>query len=84
MNEQHDLSADALPPEETGPAITPDNIEALIAACQEPEALKDLIPFAIQFEREDLLEQIVERTMHFNQLLKKLQDFELSEFKFQI
>lgn len=58
--------------------ITPENIEALIQACEDPDWLKELIPYAMRFEREDLVELIVEKTVKAHHLLEKLQDFQIN------
>ena len=58
--------------------ITEENIEELIATYDEPDVLKELMVAALQFEREDLVEAILEKSIHINQLLDKLREFDLS------
>ncbi|PIQ24007.1 hypothetical protein COW36_05670 [bacterium (Candidatus Blackallbacteria) CG17_big_fil_post_rev_8_21_14_2_50_48_46] len=58
--------------------INEENLEALIAGCNDPEMLKELIAYAMQFKREDLLEGIVEKSIQLNKLVEKLQDFQIT------
>lgn len=58
--------------------ITPENIEDLIQACEDPDLLKELIGFAMRFQREDLVERIVEKSILQHRLVEKLQDFQIA------
>jgi hypothetical protein len=58
--------------------INQDNLEAQINACEDPEMLKEFIAYAMQFEREDLVELIVEKSIRLNRLVEKLQDFQIN------
>jgi hypothetical protein len=62
--------------------ITPENIESLIQSCDDADLLKELIGFAMRFEREDLVERIVEKSILQHRLVEKLQDFQIAPMLF--
>lgn len=58
--------------------ITEENIDQLVEDTEDPDALQELASFAVKFERDDLLEAIIDKSIQNNQLIKKLQEFDLS------
>jgi hypothetical protein len=58
--------------------INEENLEAHIVSCEDSEMLKEYIAYAMQFERDDLVEMIVEKSIRLNHLVEKLQDFQIS------
>lgn len=54
--------------------VTEDNIEEHIKNCSDPDALKELITYAVRFNRDDLVEQILERSIQGAMLVEKLRD----------
>lgn len=58
--------------------VNEENIEAVIQTCEDPEMLKELIAYAMQYQREDLVELIVEKTVLAHRLVEKLQDFQMN------
>lgn len=57
--------------------INEENLDALVTQADEPELLKELMAYAVRFEREDLIEVILEKTMQSSRLVEKLHDFHL-------
>lgn len=57
--------------------IHKENLEELIAQAEDPEFLKELMAYAVRFEREDLIETILEKTMQNHRLVEKLHDFNM-------
>lgn len=54
-----------------------EQLENQIAETQDPDLLKELMGYAIQLERDDLVEAILDKSIRLNRLVEKLQDYEL-------
>lgn len=54
--------------------ITEENIEELVQKTSEPDMLKELVQFALKFEREDLIEAILDKVIQQNHLIDKLKN----------
>ncbi|MBF2053635.1 MAG: hypothetical protein IGS03_09260 [Candidatus Sericytochromatia bacterium] len=57
--------------------INEENLDAQVVQADDPELLKELMAYAVRFEREDLIEVILEKTMQNSRLVEKLHDFHL-------
>lgn len=57
--------------------IDEEQLEQQIAEAQDPELLRELMGYAIHFERDDLVDIILERSIRTNRLVEKLQDYEM-------
>ena len=58
--------------------ITEENLEAHVTAALkggDTDLLKEYMLYAARFEREDLMEQILEKSIQQNRLVEKLQDY---------
>lgn len=54
--------------------INQDNLEQLIEEATDPDLLKELMVYAVRFERDDMVEKIVDKVIQATQLLNRLQD----------
>jgi len=62
--------------------INEENLDELVEQAQDPELLKELIPYAVQWGREDLVEKIIDKTILQNRLVEKLHDFAVPPITF--
>lgn len=58
--------------------IDEEQLEQQIAEAQDPELLRELMSFAIHFERDDLVDIILERSIRTHRLVEKLQEYEMT------
>ena len=52
--------------------INQDNIEQWVATAEDPDLIKELMVMAVKWERDDLVDLIIEKTIQQSQLLHKL------------
>lgn len=52
--------------------INQDNIEQWVASAEDPDLIKELMVLAVKWERDDLVDLIIEKAIQVSQLIPKL------------